>query len=74
MGSHHKSSGSKGHGSSSHGKSSGSKKTVVYIDVWYCDACNYGPLNHYTDAHCPNCRHQRCYGCRADKIKQRSDH
>ncbi|KAK1987408.1 hypothetical protein LZ30DRAFT_818980 [Colletotrichum cereale] len=69
MGSHHKSSSSKGHG-----KSSSSKKAVVKINVWYCDACRHGPWNTYIDMHCPNCRHQRCEGCMADMITQRSDH
>ncbi|KAK2045810.1 hypothetical protein LZ31DRAFT_593733 [Colletotrichum somersetense] len=73
MGSHHKSSSSKGHGGSSHSKSSSCKKAVVYISVWYCDACRYGPLNPSIDVYCPNCRHQRCEGCTTEVIAQRSD-
>ncbi|GJD03855.1 hypothetical protein CH63R_09987 [Colletotrichum higginsianum IMI 349063] len=76
MGSHQKSSSSKGHGSSSHGKSSssksksGSKRAPIYVNVWYCDACHYGPLNPYTDGHCANCGHQRCYDCTTTVIEQ----
>ncbi|KAK1993915.1 hypothetical protein LX36DRAFT_714253 [Colletotrichum falcatum] len=72
MGSHHKSSSSKGHGSSSHGKSSSSKKAVAQINVWYCDTCRYGPCNTSIDMHCPNCGHQRCGGCTTDVITQRA--
>ncbi|TQN72073.1 hypothetical protein CSHISOI_03409 [Colletotrichum shisoi] len=70
MGSHQKSSSSKG--SSSHGKSSssksksGSKRAPIYVN----DACRYGPLNPYTDAHCANCGHQRCYDCTTTVIEQ----
>ncbi|GKT46062.1 uncharacterized protein ColSpa_06243 [Colletotrichum spaethianum] len=72
-----KSSSSKGHGSSKshgsskgHGKSSSSKEKTVYFEVWYCDACNYGPWNPATDADCLNCGHRRCGTCTSNVIAQ----
>ncbi|WQF77448.1 hypothetical protein CDEST_02462 [Colletotrichum destructivum] len=59
----------KNHSKTSSSKSS-SKRAPVYVNVWYCDACRYGPLNPYSDAHCANCGHQRCYDCTTTVMKQ----
>ncbi|KAK4198299.1 hypothetical protein QBC40DRAFT_205205, partial [Triangularia verruculosa] len=37
--------------------------------VWFCDYCNFGPLNLSRDTHCANCSHQRCAYCRTESIK-----
>ncbi|CCF33219.1 hypothetical protein CH063_00937 [Colletotrichum higginsianum] len=53
---------------------SSSKRAPIYVNVWYCSSCHYGPLNPYTDGHCGNCGHQRCYDCITTLIEQHNGH
>ncbi|WYZ34573.1 hypothetical protein EsH8_I_000849 [Colletotrichum jinshuiense] len=50
-------------------RGSGKKHTTTI--VWYCHKCSGGPLNSYTDSHCPYCYHQKCGYCATSHIKFR---